>query len=209
VLARLMARAREDFGIGFHDHRRRAKRRALGINNAKNMQQRRPLYRDLLKVTKKTVSQAESTLRQLAEVRSEGPVQTAHLTALSTELRHYIDLAQRVIYQTERRVLDEANVPASEKAVSIFEPHTDIIIKDQRETLYGHKPAGSRSRTWSSRPGCIVGCAPSGPASKASSPSSNAVSDSAVASGEASGPSVRTSKPRCWPATCWSSRATH
>jgi len=28
VLARLMARAREDFGIPFHDHRRRAKRRA-------------------------------------------------------------------------------------------------------------------------------------------------------------------------------------
>jgi len=103
------------------------------------MQQRRPLYRDLLKVTRKTVSQAESTLRQLAEVGCEGPVQTARLMALSTELKHYIDLAQRVIYQTERRVLDEENVPASEKVVSIFEPHTDIIIKDNRETLYGHK----------------------------------------------------------------------
>jgi len=139
VLARLMARAREDFGIGFHDHRRRAKRRALGINNAKNMPQRRPLYRDLLKVTRKTVSQAESTLQQLAEVVADGPVQMAHLTALTTELQHYIELAQRVIYQTERRVLDEENVPASEKVVSIFEPHTDIIIQDNRETLYGHK----------------------------------------------------------------------
>jgi IS5 family transposase len=139
VLARLMARAREDYGIAFHDHRRRAKRRALGINNAKNMQQRRPLYRDLLKVTKKTISQAESTLRQLAEVGAGGPMQTARLMALSTELKHYIDLAQRVVYQTERRVLDHENVPASEKVVSIFEPHTDIIIKDNRDTLYGHK----------------------------------------------------------------------
>lgn len=26
----------------------------------------------------------------------------------------------------------------SEKVVSLFEPHTDIIIKDGRETLYGH-----------------------------------------------------------------------
>ena len=139
VLARLMARAREDWGIAFHDHRRRAKRRTLGISNAKNMQQRRPLYRDLLKVTRKTVSQAESTLRQLAEVGSEGPVQTARLMALSTELNHTIELAQRVVYQTERRVLDDENVTASEKVVSIFEPHTDIIIKDNRETLYGHK----------------------------------------------------------------------
>jgi len=139
VLARLMACAREEFGIGFHDHRRRAKRRALGISNAKSMQQRKPLYRDLLKVTKQTVSQAESTVLQLANVVPDGPVQMAQLTALSTELSHYVELAQRVIYQTERRVLDDENVPACEKVVSIFEPHTDIIIKDNRDTLYGHK----------------------------------------------------------------------
>jgi len=139
VLARLMSCAQEEFGIGFHDHRRRAKRRALNISNAKNMQERRPLYRDLLKVTKKTVAQAESTIEQLAEVVPGGPVQMAQLTALGTELDHYVDLAQRVIYQTERRVLDDENVPASEKIVSIFEPHTDIIIQDNRDTLYGHK----------------------------------------------------------------------
>jgi IS5 family transposase len=139
VLARLMAHARDEFGIEFHDHRRRAKRRALNISNAKNDQQRKALYRDLLKVTKKTVTQAESAIEQLAEVVPAGPVQMAQLTALSTELDHYLDLAQRVIYQTERRVLDGEQVPASEKLVSIFETHTDIIIKDNRDTLYGHK----------------------------------------------------------------------
>jgi transposase, IS5 family len=30
-------------------------------------------------------------------------------------------------------------VPATQKVVSIFEPHTDIIRKDRRDTLYGHK----------------------------------------------------------------------
>jgi IS5 family transposase len=30
-------------------------------------------------------------------------------------------------------------VPAEEKVVSIFEPHTNIIIKDRRDTYYGHK----------------------------------------------------------------------
>ncbi len=30
-------------------------------------------------------------------------------------------------------------VPATEKLVSIFEAHTDIIVKDNRETFYGHK----------------------------------------------------------------------
>ncbi len=30
-------------------------------------------------------------------------------------------------------------VPAQEKVVSIFEEHTDIIIKDRRDTFFGHK----------------------------------------------------------------------
>jgi IS5 family transposase len=36
-------------------------------------------------------------------------------------------------------VLQGETVPASDKVVSIFEPHTDIIVKDRRETHYGHK----------------------------------------------------------------------
>jgi transposase, IS5 family len=44
-----------------------------------------------------------------------------------------------VIDQTERRVLRGETVPAGEKVVSLFETHTDSIVKDQRETHYGHK----------------------------------------------------------------------
>jgi hypothetical protein len=36
-------------------------------------------------------------------------------------------------------LLDGESVPSEEKIVSIFESHTDIIVKDRRETLYGHK----------------------------------------------------------------------
>jgi IS5 family transposase len=45
----------------------------------------------------------------------------------------------RVIVQTRRRVLDGENVPASEKLVSLFEPHADIIVKGGRQVQYGHK----------------------------------------------------------------------
>ena len=38
-----------------------------------------------------------------------------------------------------RRVLHGEAVPAAEKLVSLFEPHADVIVKDRRETLYGHK----------------------------------------------------------------------
>ena len=48
-------------------------------------------------------------------------------------------LTEKVIAQTQRRVIDGERVPASEKLVSIFEEHTDIIVKDRRDTFFGHK----------------------------------------------------------------------
>ena len=46
----------------------------------------------------------------------------------------YLDLLQRVMDQTTRRVLQGESVPALEKVVSLFEPHTDIIVKGGRGT---------------------------------------------------------------------------
>ncbi len=45
----------------------------------------------------------------------------------------------KVIDQTERHVFKGEKVPASEKIVSFFEDHTDIIVKGRRDTEYGHK----------------------------------------------------------------------
>ncbi|WP_419937409.1 hypothetical protein [Candidatus Palauibacter sp.] len=44
----------------------------------------------------------------------------------------YRELVERVIDQTERRVLKGEKVPAGEKVLSLFEPHTDIISKRGR-----------------------------------------------------------------------------
>jgi IS5 family transposase len=137
VLVRLMTDARELCpSIGFTDHSRRAKRRMLNIQYAKRKRCRVDWYKDLLKVTRKTVRAAEAALEQLdAQSGCDRP----SLLRLQEQLRHYIELAHRVLSQTERRVLRGESVAASEKVVSIFEPHSDIIIKDNRDTYYGHK----------------------------------------------------------------------
>ena len=44
-----------------------------------------------------------------------------------------------MIDQTQRRVLQGECVPAGAKLFSVFEPHTDIIIKGSRDIQYGHK----------------------------------------------------------------------
>lgn len=139
VLVRLEGDAREAFGLAFNDRTRRAKRRALAILNARSDAQRLPLYRDLLHVTRKTVSSAERIAEELERVEPTEIGDLLRAGALAQDLRHYIELAKRVISQTERRVLRGESVPAAEKLVSIFEPHANIIVKDRRETLYGHK----------------------------------------------------------------------
>lgn len=139
VLARLMSAARDDFGIAFNDHSRRAKRRMVAILGAKRFERRIPLYRDLLKVTVKTVEQARRSAELLDHVKTSDLMQMMRAPAMASELRHYAEIAQRVIAQTERRVVNGESVPASDKIVSIFEPHTDIIVKDHREPVYGHK----------------------------------------------------------------------
>lgn len=58
---------------------------------------------------------------------------------MAGQVRHYWPLIERIITQSERRVLAGDPVPASEKLVSLFEPHADIIVKGGRDVEYGHK----------------------------------------------------------------------
>jgi transposase, IS5 family len=139
VLVRLMTKAKEDFGIRFQSRRRRAKRRALGILNAKSTEQRKALYRDLLKVTQDTMAQASDVVIQLTISPCAAGKGALSRYAIEQGIKDVLALAKRVVDQTERRVLRGESVPATEKIVSIFEPHTDIIVKDRRDTFYGHK----------------------------------------------------------------------
>lgn len=111
----------------------------MAILNARSNEQRLPSYRDLLKVTDRTVKSAERIAEELGQMEPADIADMLRAEALAQELRRYIELTRRVISQTRRRVLQGESVPATEKLVSIFEPHTDIIVKDRRETLYGHK----------------------------------------------------------------------
>ena len=137
VLTRLLHRAKNDYGLRilFQDHSRRAKRRLLGIMNSRSKKDRKRKYADLLKVTEKTISYAHKAIEAIDKVASTGN----GLMLLRLDLNQYGQLAARVIDQTQRRVLLGENVPAADKVVSLFEAHTDIIVKDRRDTFFGHK----------------------------------------------------------------------
>jgi IS5 family transposase len=142
VLTRIMAKAKKEFSslnFPYQDHTKRAKRRMLGVMNAKNKKVRNDKYMDLLRVTRKTIGYAKAAATELKTYVTREVQQMALSEKLSHELDRYIELVLQVVNQTERRIVKDESVPASEKVVSIFEPHTDIIVKDRRDTFYGHK----------------------------------------------------------------------
>ena len=134
VLTRLLRQAHKRMpAVWLRDHCRAAKRRMLEIGSQRGAPRRAATYRRLLRVVKRSIGYAEAALPQVA-------CEAAPWAATwCSEVRSYLELLQRVVDQTKRRVFAGETVPASEKVVSLFEPHTDIIRKGGRATHYGHK----------------------------------------------------------------------
>jgi len=155
VLTRIMQQVKEDLmDIDYVDHRRIGKRRYRAIQHSAKESQRKDLYRDLLKVTVKTVNRAQTASEELKGYRTNSIMEGLLANELSRQLNHYVSLTLKVINQTTNRVMYEQRVESKDKIVSIFEPHTDIIIKARRETLYGHKLCLSTGRS-----GMVIDCA--------------------------------------------------
>ena len=133
VLARLLGRVKKVNGYsGWRNHTRRAKRRMIGIHRTRKEGVRLKAYRDLLKVVRKTLRYARAGLESLGKKRGRA-------TRLRRRLVEMIELVERVREQTEQRVLRGEKVPTAHRIVSIFEPHADVLVKDHKDTYYGHK----------------------------------------------------------------------
>lgn len=135
MLTRLLVHARDELGaeaFPFHNHRRAAKRWALRASRRRG-RRRVAAYRELLGIARRTLGYVHGALAA-AEEREAPALRDWRAKAL-----RYGELVGRVIDQTERRVLRGEKVPAQEKVASLFESHTDIIVKGGRQVQYGHK----------------------------------------------------------------------
>ena len=121
-------------GLVWRNHRCAGKKRARAIEYARDRPTRLRHYHELIKLTRATLAYADQAATQLW--RASDPIAAALWQA---EFRHYRPLIERIIGQTERRVLRGETVAANEKIVSLFEPHADIIVKGGRKVQYGHK----------------------------------------------------------------------
>jgi IS5 family transposase len=93
-------------------------------------------YCQLVQVMTQTLSQIEHVLPKLHQ-HSARPARL-----LAATFQHYLPLVRQVLAQTTRRVFEHQSVPAAEKIVSLFEPHSAIIQRGKRpphETEFGRK----------------------------------------------------------------------
>jgi transposase, IS5 family len=123
----------------FSDHQRVVKKRVMTILNARKDSVRQKAYRDLLHYAALVKGYAVSAILELASYQGHTLADTFTGHELARRLERAVRILDKVIDQTERRVFQGEKVPASEKIVSFFEDHTDIIVKGRRDTEYGHK----------------------------------------------------------------------
>jgi IS5 family transposase len=145
VLARTVERARQLVKQAvqepFEDFTQKAKQLARQIGETLRKKTDaaktagRQQYQELLEMTRKTVEWAGATKKRLQRCRE------AKAKRLVQILETFLPRTEQVIDQTMRRILQGEQVPASEKIVSLFEAHTDIICrgKESCPVEYGHK----------------------------------------------------------------------
>lgn len=132
---------------GFTNRTRSARRRMQAIQRmtaAERTQQQEPQYRELIRITEQVVNNARQVVEK-AKTAAAGAgadlIASVSIDSLRNEITGYCKLADRVIDQSRRRVLQGEKVPTGEKIYSIFEPHTDLIKrgKAQKPVEFGHK----------------------------------------------------------------------
>jgi IS5 family transposase len=92
-------------------------------------------YRKLVRIAQASVEQAQQVVEVLQEIATE------EAERLQQQAEHFLPMVEQVIDQTVRRVMEGEKVPAAEKIVSLFEPHTNIIRRGKKgkPVEFGHK----------------------------------------------------------------------
>ena len=115
------------------NNQKQAKKNRFQINNTKKEDKRKELFDNQLKLLRNSINQAE---RAVIEASTKGDIKD---WVIAEELKRLLPKMEKVHDITRRHELLGENVPNSEKIFSIYEAHTDIIVKGRRESEFGHK----------------------------------------------------------------------
>lgn len=101
----------------------------------------RKSYVELIELTERTVDWAVEVAEEIArQRRARGQQLEQELKWLEQDLRMFVERSRKCVDQARRRVLEGEAVPNDDKIFSIFEPHTELIIRGKagKEMEFGH-----------------------------------------------------------------------
>lgn len=129
---RLLSQLKEEITtLDFIDYTKSAKKTFYEINVRRGESNRLPLFHKQLILFTKVINQTSNAIKKKST--------SIIAMGIQMELEKLLVLMKRVYDITYRKEIDGEKVPNDEKLFSIYELHTDIIVKGQREVQFGHK----------------------------------------------------------------------
>ena len=129
---RLLSHLKEEItNLSFIDYTRKAKQNYFKINMIKKKDTRYELFCNQLILFTKVINQTSNVIK-----KKSGNLGAA---LILIQLSNLLDLMRKVYDMTYKHEIEGLKVPNEEKIFSIYEQHTDIIVKGQREVQFGHK----------------------------------------------------------------------
>lgn len=133
--------AAEVNGLDYRDYTKGAKKTYYKINNTKSGDKRADLFKKQLNTLTKSINQIANA------VKKKETFDGIKAMVLVMEMGRLLPVMRQVHGFTEKREVGGLAVPNAEKIFSIYEQHTDIIVKGGRKVQFGHKVDLSTGRS--------------------------------------------------------------
>jgi transposase, IS5 family len=128
----LLSKLKEEITtLNFIDYTKSAKKTYYELNLTRKEEKRYDLFCKQLILFTKVINQTSNAIKK----------KSTSLTAyiIQAELAELLPVMHKVYDITYRKQIEGESVPNEDKLFSIYERHTDIILKGLREPLFGHK----------------------------------------------------------------------
>jgi IS5 family transposase len=115
------------------NYQKQGKKNEFKINNTKKKEKRAELFEKQLKLFRMSINQVKRVVGEI------NPGADLGVLSIVAELKGLLSKMEKVYDISYRHELLGESVPNREKIFSIYEEHTDIIVKGSREVAFGHK----------------------------------------------------------------------
>jgi IS5 family transposase len=130
---RLLGHLKEEMGeLQYMNYSVQAKKTYFKINNTASKDKKTELFRKQLILFVKTIN-------QLSNVVKKKPGSSIKAIAIILQMQEHLKVMELVRHMVYQKEICGQKVPNEEKIFSIYEQHTDIILKGGRAVEFGHK----------------------------------------------------------------------